>query len=559
MRTVNKIGMKHPTTSTVVKMKNLFTLFLTLQLAYASVDFNAETTILANLANINEIQKMRLLQDGGFVPPVRKQIEELKKKVDELQNHLKILTESSSANKTTLKNKIVVLQDEIKALKEQLANSESATTDKINEMARQMQDLTEEIKRLTIRYLPDDCVRDIQDRRFADAEQKLKVIAAEDEIVDIFDRVYTRREENIPLLDDLAKSLNDTDVSILIYKFLAEEVKSHRDSDVMKVMRLYESLNQIFPSPVANASTRDTVETISRKFMNLLKDMVETKFTDDIFNSDRCKGHFTSDVNYVLRAIIKYNRDMFVQLIDNVVLEIYGEKLDEIIECIASSELVELRIVASTAIFLKLKKKSKLGKPDVFKLAVLIKGTMDNIKYANVSPDVKVDFEKVKSGLPTVVVNIVFSSKVCIKNKRLKDILYATVYLKDSERRFAYTWIEGNKFDQAYWKLEMQNDYTFRIKNTKYNEYLHLDENMGSIVTWVPNTPPEDIWDFTVVSDIGVYIHNIRYRADLYTLWVDEKETRRVVTFSPENSGIPEFLGLRDDMIWEIEDCSTDS
>lgn len=544
-------------------MKNVFALFLTLQLAYASVDLNADTTILTNKANINEIQKERLtyLKNGGFVPPVNKQIEELKKKVDELQNQLQILTESSSANKTTLKNKIVVLQDDIKALKEQLANSESATAEKVNEMARQMQDLTEEIKRLTIRYLPDDCVRDIQDRRFADAEQKLKVIAAEDEIVDIFDRVYTRREENIPLLDDFAKSLSDKDVSILIYKFLAEEVKSHRDSDVMNVMRLYESLNHIFPSPIADASTRDTVETISRKFMNLLKDMVETKFANDIFNSDRCKDHFTSDVNYVLRSIIEYNRDMFVQLIDNVVLGIYGEKLDEIFECITGSEFVELRIAASSALFLKLKKKSQLAKPDVFKLAVCIRGTMDNSNYANVSPDVKVDFDKVKNGLPTVVLNIVFSSKVCIKNKRLKDMLYATVYLKDSERRFAYTWMDGSKFDQAYWKLEMQNDYSFRIKNTKYDEYLHVDENMGTVVTWVPKTSPEDIWDFKVVSDIGVFIHNKRYRVNLYTLWVDEAETRRTVTFAPEGVIMPDWMiiGTKEDLTWEIEDCSTDS
>lgn len=135
----------------------------------------------------------------------------------------------------------------------------------------------------------------------------------------------------LDLTDDLAKSLNDKDLVILVYKYLADEIKSHRDSDVMKVMRLYESLNQIFPTPIVNASTRDTVETISRKFINLMKDMTEKKFTNGIFNVDRCRVHITSDVNYVLRAIIEYNRDMFKDLIDNVVLEIYGEKMDEIL------------------------------------------------------------------------------------------------------------------------------------------------------------------------------------------------------------------------------------
>jgi len=556
----NKIGMRHQTTSTIFKMKNLFTVFLTLQLAYASVDVNvdSDSTI---IARFNEIQKERFpnLGDGGFVPPDRKKIEELKEKVDELENQIKILTESSSADKTTLKNKIVLLQEDIKALKDQLANSESATTDKINEMARQMQDLTEEIKRLTIRYLPDDCVRDIQAKRFAEAEKKLKIIAEEDELVDIFDRVYTRQEENIPLLDELANSLNDKNISILIYKYLAGEVKSHRDSDVMKVMRLYESMNQIFPSPIGDSSIKDTVETTSRKFMNLLKDMTQSKFTYDIFNGDFCKASTTSDVNYVLHAIGKFSREMFMQLIDNIVLEIYGDRLDEIFECISSSEFVELRIVASSVIFLKLRKKSQLDKPVVFKLAACIKGTMDLGNYVNVAPAVKDDFEKVKIGLPKVVVNIVFSSKVCVKNLRNNEYLYATDYLKDSERRYVYTWMKDTekRFDQAYWKFEMQKDYYFRIKNHKFNEYMHLDETRevkGSVCTWVPKNPLEDIWYFTVEDDTGVSIHNKRYGRHLRTEGYYGKDNRRAVL--AVNIGTPSWA--RNEIIWGIEDCSAE-
>lgn len=544
-------------------MKILFAIFLTLQIAHAIATFNTDSTNLTDYANWNEIRKQAFVRlaspgYGGFVPPVRKQVEELKKKVDELQNQIKLLSESSSANKTILKNKISVLEDEIKALREQLANSESASTETLYEIAQQISELKEEIKRLTIRYLPDDCVRDIQEKRFADAEKKLTIIADVDEIVDIFDRVYTRREENIPLLDDFAKSLNNKDVAILIYKYLANEVKSHRDSDVMKVVHLYESLNTMFPSPIANASTRDTVETVSRKFMKVLKDMTELKFTNDIFNSDQCKGHATSDVNYALRSIIKFNHDMFVDLIDKVVLEIYGEKLDDIFECISGNEFVELRIVASSAIFFKLKKKSQLDKPAVFKLAACIKGTMDNGNYANVSPDVKVDFEKVKAGLPTVVLNIVFSSKVCVKSLRHSEYLYATEHLRNNETRFVYTWMEdeGMRFDQAYWNFEMQNDYSFRIKSNKFNEYMKLEENAGSVYTWVPKTPLEDIWDFTVVSDTGVFIHNIRYRFNLFTHFVGA-DGRRVVTLLTENVIIPDILILnKDDLIWEIEDCS---
>lgn len=185
----------------------------------------------------------------------------------------------------------------------------------------------------------------------------------------------------------------------------------------------------------------------------------------------------------------------------------------------------------------------------VFKLAVCIKDIMDNENYSNVSPDVIVDFEKVKNGLPTVVVNIVFSSKVCIKNSR-HEYLYATLFLKESEHRYVYTWTKdkGQKFDQVYWNFEMLNDYSFRIKNTKFNEYL------GLVYTWVPKTSLEDIWDFHVVTNTGVYIRNKRYRHNLLSKF-EERGGRRVVGTVPDNypaMAIPESYSA----IWEIEDCS---
>ncbi|KAG4067999.1 hypothetical protein HA402_010685 [Bradysia odoriphaga] len=534
-------------------MKIGLAVFLLLQFAYVIANSDAESTSQVEIA-FNEVKKLASERqssdgDGGFVRPGQQQVKELKEKVDELQDQIKLLLESSSANKTSLQNKISVLQDEIKDLKGQLDNSESASTDTINEMDRQIQDLTAQINRLTLRYLPDDCVRDIQQRRFADAEKKLKIIADKDETEDIIRRVYTHKEENILLLTDFAKSLTDKATALLIYKYLADEIKSHRDSEPIKVVILYQSIHQTFPNPILDTSTRGTVEEASRSLMRTAREMIELKFTNDIFNKDRCKAGLSFAINMALRAVIEYSHDLFIELINNIVSEVYAEKFDDIFECVSGSEFFELRIVALSATFYKMKKVDKLYKPEVFKLAAHIRDTMNAGSYAGVLLNVREYFGKVKTSLPTVVVNIMFSTKVCIKNTEYDHYLFASSSVSGNQRK---VFIKSGLDNEAYWKLEMQSDYTFRIKNTKYDEYGGQNKDEGTMCTCTTKNQPDDRWDFEIVKDNGVVIRNIAAKYVLYPLRGWKVETR-TVSFYPDYAADRSWPIV----IWEIDDCST--
>lgn len=164
--------------------------------------------------------------DDPFISPNQKKVEELEKQIDALIIQLRNMEQSHSESETELKNKIRLLQEEVKRLKESLANNNSSFVQQINDLTQRVQILDVQVKGFMEHLLPDYCVEDIEHRRFAAAEEKLKVIRRFNEslIPLIVRRAFNGRKENVKLLDDFAESVNDSNLQSVIYKKFIKEL-----------------------------------------------------------------------------------------------------------------------------------------------------------------------------------------------------------------------------------------------------------------------------------------------------------------------------------------------
>ncbi|MFP3022386.1 MAG: hypothetical protein ACEY3K_05485, partial [Wolbachia sp.] len=125
------------------------------------------------------------------------------------------------------------------------------------------------------------------------------------------------------------------------------------------------------------------------------------------------------------------------------------------------------------AVFDAMQKKNDLNNNAVFKLAYYVKEIMEKDNYYSLHPEERSNLEEMRNKLPESVKNVVFSSKICIKNVRFNEYLYSMDYLDGGEnKRQVCTFVPGSKHVQSEWKIEPDSDNIY-IKNVRHNEYLY--------------------------------------------------------------------------------------
>lgn len=172
------------------------------------------------------------------------QIEELKIELQELHDKMKKLHEdhTDQLNKT---NEQILLYRKVADLEKSIdnMNKNMVENELLDKMKGEVRELLAMVSTLTRRFLSDDCIRDIEAKRFKEAAQKLEKIANEAEIACVVHKIYVGRASNYQLLKNLFVNINNPTTRWIAYTAFAEELTHFKTRDLTTETDFYTSVN----------------------------------------------------------------------------------------------------------------------------------------------------------------------------------------------------------------------------------------------------------------------------------------------------------------------------
>lgn len=520
-------------------------------------------------------------------------VKALDKEIKQLKNSFSASDERYKEQISSLEGQLIVLQRSFNDMKRQSSQTLSEKANEIKGLSaivknlrKQVEDLNKKIQENERRHLPDDCIKDIESSSFKIAEEKLKKINNDTAIEYIVDRVYKNNAEGrFSLLLEFGKNLGSIPLKLSVYAHLNNEMSKANNSndDIFKFIELAETVKSLCVDQ-QNLSSKNN---ILKRLTNLIKNMAVGELRDAMKNKTYDKGDRSSFK--ISKAVFSLNKESFKDLITKVIDDVYDtvDKGSVILDFIYQSECPG-RMYGYEAILKKMKDQNHLDfRSEAVELARCVKDLMNGVLCG---PGEKMIAQSLKNELPDHLQVAIFAEKVCIKNVKYNEYLYAASggFNYDSSRRRVFTWIPKNMVFNGYWILSSDKGGYFTIKNTKESEYLYTTSfqhkykslyhedlkdchgeqkcygrgvchyeyfcstDIKNAFTWIPGTSdPDSKWNF-IHNDKGIIIRSKLYSGyQLYAsdyLFDSDRRNLAVVNF---NSLIDQEKAL-----WKIEDCS---
>ncbi|WP_265032460.1 coiled-coil domain-containing protein [Wolbachia endosymbiont (group B) of Apotomis turbidana] len=371
-----------------------------------------------------------------------KRVEELNKEIERLKNSSSV--EGYKDTIASLEGQKMILKRSFDDMKRQSNQTLSQRDGEIaglkvivGNLEEQVKNLKKKIEEDGQKHLPDECVGDIEARRFEAAKEKLKLIDGRDKIGYIVNRVYAGKISNFPLLFEFGNSITSG-----ILHDMQQKVKYSFDS--------------------FKESTK-----------NLAVEKLKQAMLDRRYKS--------SEVILISNEVHSLDSSLFESLIKEVVSDVYGRITGgEILDYLKGHSHVEQDIIAYNAFFDVIEHKGYLNDTVLTELAYYLKEAIESDAYHKVSSEIMRRSQDLKNRLPGLVRTLAFSSNVCIKNVRDSESLcadsahYTTntfFFTREENLRKVFTSVPSIQVTQDKWRVQ-HRDKGFSIMNTVYNQYL---------------------------------------------------------------------------------------
>ncbi len=521
----------------------------------------------------------------------------LENKVKELEKEIEQLKNSISASDSSYKNRIAsikeqkaILQGSLDNLKKQSGQKLSAKANEIQglnamvgNLKKDIEDLTEQIAENKRRYLPYFCIRDIEDRNFNSVEENLKKMN-NTEVKEVIEKVYNNNAEGrFSLLLGFGKNLRSIPLTLSVYTFLDNEMRkvNNGNNDIFEAIDLANAVkSEVINQENVSYGTKEKASNLLNNLQDRIKNMAVKELSDAMKNKTYDKGD--RNVFKISKAVSSLNQELFRDFITNVIDDVY-DQVDTgsvILDFIYQSGCPE-RMHGYKAILEKMKDQNHL---DFRSEAVELSRCIRDLMNGACGTEEKMIAQSLKKELPDYLQVAIFAGKVCIKNARYGEYLYAAVnyFNYDSDRRSVFTWCPGDKISNGYWILSSDKRGYFSIKNTQHGEYLFVSQiesnteemicnndirskwkntirgpfsicvdHPHKVFTWVPKSKDNDAdWEFLLdaARPHTMRIRNVYHNRFLYASYSNyDDNRRRVYAANDVESG-------KD--LWEIEDCS---
>ncbi|WP_353277794.1 ankyrin repeat domain-containing protein [Wolbachia endosymbiont (group A) of Agelastica alni] len=334
------------------------------------------------------------------------------------------------------------------------------------------------------------------------------------------------------------------------------------DDNSYKMIKLIRSLKEEI---ISRASTPSNVKEWAVSYVSSMRDSIKGIAKKELKNGMLDDSY--ASTTELADKIYNFDEKLFDEIIKKVVNDLYKEiDTEEMLSFIRSYNSATQRIQGYVAVFDKMKRENNLNNNAVFNLAFYVKEVMEAGDYNSVNSEKRSELKEIKKELPGSLRNLVFSSKVCIKNVEYGRYLYSPNDYKDfqfdSDRRRVFTWSSNLGGDQFKWKVELNGDNVY-LKNVEYGRYLYspndykdfqFDSDRRRVFTWSSNLGGDQFkWKVELNGD-NVYLKNVEYGRYLYSPndykdFQFDSDRRRVFTWSSNLGG--------DQFKWKVENCGS--
>ncbi|WP_265041419.1 hypothetical protein [Wolbachia endosymbiont (group B) of Melanostoma mellinum] len=499
---------------------------------------------------------------GEIVTGLENKVRELKKEIEEIKNSSSASDKRYKEQISPLEGQLFFLQRSFNDMKRRFNQTLTQRDGEISglkviveNLEKQVKNLKETIQENERKYLYVECTRDIEARKFKDAEKKLAQINNETETSNIVKNVYSGRIDNFPLLLEFGKGIGDTKLILWVYKALDYELRDTRNSDVLKVIELAKDIkSKVINQQNADSDTMKNATAFLNSLKGSIRDMAVKELSDAMKNKTYDKGD--RDVFKISNAIFSLNGELFKDFITEVIDNVYGKVSTEsvILDFIYQSECTSRRY-GYEAILKKMKAQGHLDyDPAALELARCIKDLVNGV-VCGLSPGERFVALGLKNELPKQLQVAIFAEKVCIKNVGYNEYLYAASDgFKYEGKRRVFTWrYKNEKVTQGVWQLERDNA-DYYIRNTQHNEYLSAGDMGYDLIGNAFTLPRENFqpykWKLNLTNSGVNILHTNKYK---YTSGLC---IRSVEPYDDERNNVAEGGRETPLCMWEIEDCS---
>lgn len=331
------------------------------------------------LINLNQSTDAIRRKRSSFISPSGRVIAELKNELNELRERIKNLKEAHYMDQS----QIASWQSEASRLQRELDNTHQASAQQLLDLNRQMENLTAQVNQLTIRFLPDDCIRSIDARRYSDAAAKIKYIRNQTEIARIVNKVYVGQTNNSYILKEFAPHIDDLHVRALVYEALVRETNNFRDNDI------------IFKMDLCTQTQFAEAKSIS----DYLKDSIFTEVIGMWMNSIKHNRYLSNSNIQNISNEIYTRTNLFDELTHKFVNDSFndGITVNQVCDFFASYTDISQSIYGYLAVFEKIEHGDLAQKaPVIIPLTPHIEETFISPRYLSVSEQLKNKFQRMK-------------------------------------------------------------------------------------------------------------------------------------------------------------------
>lgn len=483
-------------------------------------------------------------ETGRFHASRDNQIADLKQKLDEANKRIELLNESSSKARIEAQEKIANLEEDIARLRRELDDRAQASNQDVADWVQRVQGLTARINQLLERYLPYECIKNIQNREFSAAAEKLELLKQNGaSTADIVNQVYGGIIENVRLLNDFGKSISDIRLAMLVYGPLVDTLSRNTvNSHIYDFIDLFKSVENKFGFiPIQLLLGQNARETLAVKFKlrKVIKQAGSNILKDVMLNNT-----ITTELN---NAMFTIDSDLFFETISDAMEHLY-DRMDtkKMFDYLRKFESLSQALDGYRALFYALKNGNNgdLHTEWIVELAFDIVELRKRDNYANVDSNIKDRFERLKEDLPKSLSALAFSrdSNVCLKNVENQEYLYASSIEDNKDRRKVFT--SSIKYCTASWTIKRVGGH-LSITNVNKNEHLYVSVYFNyRMFTYIANGNVfQNKWKI-IPHPSGVRIMNLVYDGISIAAIGDSKV-----------NGVKQDEIRNQNGIWEVEEC----
>lgn len=280
------------------------------------------------------------------------------------------------------------------------------------------------------------CIEAIINNLPHDAKEYFYEINDESIIGFIIESAYDRSVNTISNILKFSQILDSTELSLKVYDLLFKEMRKNYDLTTPIILIFQYRLDEAMKMPnyqYANQKTKNRFET--------LKESIEMS-VGEVVNTWSARIEY-SDYEQVTKFANKHNEELNLPLgkvVSNVLAK-NVENAEKLLQFSRDLRNINQRAIVYEIMFRLLHSRHAMEKTHAYiMLAFAVKTAMEMDNYQNLSYEVKSKFEHMKNSFLQGVRNIIWASRVCLRNHNKNEYLYASGETRDDYRRYVYTW-----------------------------------------------------------------------------------------------------------------------